>query len=322
MRICVFCGSKTGARAEYIKAARDVGRLLAERGIGVVYGGASVGLMGEVADATLAAGGEVIGVIPRGLFGREIPHRGLTDLRIVTDMHERKATMAQLSDAFLALPGGSGTLEELFEVWTWGQIGLHDKPCGLLDIGGYFGRLGGFIDHMVTEQFLRPEHRQMLSVHSDVDELLRQFELYEPPPRREYARSKAESIDALAWLHIRDRRLLMVRAKAKQLFYLPGGKREPGESDVAALTREIDEELTGKLRPETFTFVRAISAVADGFDDGRHVNMVCYSAEHDGDLAPASEIEELTWTTSADVDRCPPAGQQVLRYLNSLGLID
>lgn len=322
MRICVFCGSKTGARAEYIKAARDVGHMLAERGIGVVYGGASVGLMGEVADAALAVGGEVIGVIPRGLFGREVAHRGLTDLRVVADMHERKATMARLSDAFIALPGGSGTLEEVFEVWTWGQIGVHEKPCGLLDIDGYFGRLSAFIDHMVTEQFLKPEHRQMLSVHSDVDELLRQFELYEPPQRREYATSTRESIDTLAWLHIRDRRLLMVRSTGKQLFYLPGGKREPGESDVTALSREINEELTVNLRPETFTFARAITAVADGFDDGRHVNMVCYSAEHDGDLAAAAEIDELAWTTSADVDRCPPAGREVLRYLHSIGTID
>jgi uncharacterized protein (TIGR00730 family) len=322
MRMCVFCGSKTGARPEYLQAARDVGRELAERGIGVVYGGASVGLMGEVADAALAAGGEVIGVIPRGLFGREVAHRGLTELRIVADMHERKATMAQLSSAFIALPGGSGTLEELFEVWTWGQIGVHEKPCGLLDVNGYFEQLSGFVDHMVTEQFLRPEHRQMFTVHSDVDELLREFESYEPPRKRDYPPTKGESIDALAWLHVRDRRLLMVRSKGKQLFYLPGGKREPGESDVLALTREINEELTVNLRPETFTFVRAISAVADGFDDGRQVNMVCYSAEHDGDLAPAAEIEELTWTTSADADRCPPAGQQVLGYLHSMGTID
>jgi uncharacterized protein (TIGR00730 family) len=325
MRICVFCGSKTGARPEYVEAARNVGRLLAERGIDVVYGGASVGLMGEVADAALAAGGEVIGVIPRGLFGREVAHRGLTELRIVADMHERKATMAQLSDAFIALPGGSGTLEELFEVWTWGQIGVHEKPCGLLDVDGYFGQLNGFVEHMVVEQFLKPEHRRMLTAHSDVDELLREFESYQPPRKREYPPSKGESIDTLAWLHIRDRRLLMVRTRGKQLFYLAGGKREPGESDVRALTREINEELTVNLRPETFTFVRAITAVADGFDNfysGRQVNMVCYSAEYDGDLAAAAEIEELTWATTADSHRCPPAGQQVLGYLHSMGAID
>jgi 8-oxo-dGTP pyrophosphatase MutT (NUDIX family) len=201
-------------------------------------------------------------------------------------------------------------------------VGVHEKPCGLLDVAGYFGQLNGFVDHMVAEQFLRPEHRQMLTVHSDVDELLREFESYQAPRKRDYPPSKGESIDALAWLLIRDRRLLMVRSKGNQLFYLPGGKREPGESDVAALTREINEELSLNLRPETFTFVRAITAVADGFDDGRQVNMVCYSAEHDGDLVPAAEIDELTWTTTADTNRCPPAGQQVLSYLHSLGEID
>ncbi|MFF0148984.1 TIGR00730 family Rossman fold protein [Amycolatopsis sulphurea] len=175
MRICVFCGSSTGLSPEYAEAAAGVGKLLAQRGIGLVYGGASVGTMGVVADAALAAGGEVHGVIPEQLSSVEIAHGGLTELYVVPDMHQRKAKMAELSDAFLALPGGVGTLEELFEVWTWAQLGLHRKPIGLLDVGGYYGQLVAFADHMVEEGFLRTETRDLLAVGADAVKLLDQL---------------------------------------------------------------------------------------------------------------------------------------------------
>ena len=168
----VFCGSRDGARPEYRDAAHALGRTLAARGVGVVYGGASVGLMGAVADAALAAGGEVIGVIPRSLVAREIAHAGLTGLHVVDTMHERKARMAAVADAFVALPGGVGTLEELFEVWTWGQLGLHAKPCGLLDVAGYYAPLLAFVDRGVAEGFIRPAQRQTLIVDDDASRLL------------------------------------------------------------------------------------------------------------------------------------------------------
>lgn len=180
-RVCVFCGANPGERPLYLAAAHAVGRTLAERGIGVVYGGGSVGLMGAVADAALAAGGEVIGVIPRALELRELAHRRLTELVVVGSMHERKARMAELSDAFVALPGGMGTLEELSEVLTWGQLGLHERPCGLLDVGGYYRPLIAFFDAAVEEGFLRPEHRGMVHVEGDVARLLERFEAYRPP---------------------------------------------------------------------------------------------------------------------------------------------
>ena len=164
--VCVFCGSNAGARSVYTEAAREVGRAIAERGLRLVYGGASVGLMGALADAALGAGGEVIGVMPRALIEREIEHKGLTELHEVASMHERKALMADLSDAFLALPGGAGTLEEVFEVWTWAQLGHHRKPVGLLNAGGYFDLLIAFLDHQRREKFVRPEHRDMLIVES------------------------------------------------------------------------------------------------------------------------------------------------------------
>lgn len=179
-RICVYCGSNVGSNQAYVEAARDLGALLAARDVGVVYGGASVGLMGTVADAALAAGGEVIGVIPEALEEREVAHQGV-DLRVVGSMHERKETFVTLSDGFIALPGGLGTLEELFEILTWAQLGIHDDPCGLLDVAGYYEGLVAFLDHAVEEGFVRPEHRDLLSVTDDPETLLDAFEAYEPP---------------------------------------------------------------------------------------------------------------------------------------------
>jgi uncharacterized protein (TIGR00730 family) len=177
-RVLVFCGSSPGRRPEYAGAARELGGLLAQRGLGLVYGGASVGLMGAVADGALAAGGEVIGVIPRQLVEHEIAHRGLTDLREVSTMHERKALMADLSDAVVALPGGTGTLDELFELFTWSQLGLHRMPIGLLDVAGYWQPLLAMLDHMVRERLLRAEHRDTLLVSDDPAELLGQLAAY------------------------------------------------------------------------------------------------------------------------------------------------
>jgi len=180
-RLCVFCGSSAGRDPAYRQLAEALGRTLAERGIGLVYGGGRVGLMGALADAALAAGGAVIGVIPQALLDREIGHRGLTDLRVVGSMHERKALMAELGDGFVALPGGVGTLEELFEVWTWGQLGLHAKPCGVLDRDGFYAPLLAFLDHLVQSGFVRPAYRAMLVSAHTPEALLAAFEAYEPP---------------------------------------------------------------------------------------------------------------------------------------------
>jgi uncharacterized protein (TIGR00730 family) len=179
-RIVVFCGSSPGRRPAYVAAAQSLGRLLAARGIGVVYGGASIGLMGALADSALAAGGEVIGVIPSGLFPAEIPHAGLTEQHVVTTMHERKALMAELSDAVIALPGGTGTLDELFEMFTWSQLGLHRQPIGLLDVEGYWQPLLAFMDHMAQERFIAAEHRDTLLVESDPAALLERLESFQP----------------------------------------------------------------------------------------------------------------------------------------------
>ena len=171
-RICVFTGSSDGRRPAYRTAATALGETLVSRGYELVYGGARVGLMGAVADAVLAAGGHVIGIIPEALVAREVAHTGLPDLRVVSSMHERKALMADLSDGFIAMPGGWGTLEELFEVLTWGQLGLHAKPCGLLNVEGYFDPLLAFLTHAFEEQFVRTEYGRLLQVSASATVLL------------------------------------------------------------------------------------------------------------------------------------------------------
>lgn len=180
-RLCVFCGSSPGHDPAYRALAAEFGRVLARRGIGLVYGGGRVGMMGALADAARAEGGEVIGVIPQALMDREIGHPGLTELRVVDSMHTRKMTMGELSDGFVALPGGIGTMEELFEVWTWSQLGLHRKPCGLLDVNGFFAPLVEFVDHVVAAGFLQARHRALLCVASTPDDLLAQFAAYRAP---------------------------------------------------------------------------------------------------------------------------------------------
>ena len=180
-RICVFTGSNLGVRSEYQQAARALAEEMVARGLGLVYGGASVGLMGVLANTVLAAGGEAIGVIPRGLFRREVPHMGLTEMHEVNSMHERKALMADLADGFIALPGGFGTLDELFEITTWAQIGLHDKPVGVLDVVGYFTPLFALIVHATTEGFIPAAHRSILMREEDPAALLDRFAAYTPP---------------------------------------------------------------------------------------------------------------------------------------------
>jgi uncharacterized protein (TIGR00730 family) len=179
--VCVFCGSSKGNDPAYAEAARRLGRTLADAGIKLVYGGGHVGLMGVVADAALERGGDVIGVMPRALVEREIGHWGLTKLHIVGSMHERKALMAELSEGFIALPGGNGTLEEFFEVLTWAQLGEHDQPCGLLNVSGYYDPLLAVFDAMVDKEFLKPDHRKLVLVEEDPAALLARFEAYEPP---------------------------------------------------------------------------------------------------------------------------------------------
>ena len=179
--LCLFCGSSFGSNPAYRRAANDLGKTLAERNIRLVYGGGSVGLMGVAADACMAAGGTVIGVIPQLLMEKEVGHKGITEMHVVANMHERKALMTELADGFIALPGGYGTLDELFEALTWLQLGYHRKPVGLLNVNGFFDHLVGFIDHARDERFLRDLHRNSLCVDADLSALIKQLEKAEAP---------------------------------------------------------------------------------------------------------------------------------------------
>jgi len=179
--ICVYCGSNPGNDPAYAEQAQALARAMVERDLGLVYGGSRVGIMGVVADAVLAAGGRAVGVLPEALQRKELAHLGLTELHVVQSMHERKTMMVEKADAFVALPGGAGTLEELFETWTWAQLGFHQKPVGLLNVNGYFDALATFLDGVVSSGFMQPQHREMLVVADDPATLLTRFASYEPP---------------------------------------------------------------------------------------------------------------------------------------------
>jgi uncharacterized protein (TIGR00730 family) len=324
MRICVFCGSSSGNGGTYVEAARAFGRVLAENEIGLVYGGARVGLMGAIADAALEHDGEVVGVIPRALVDREIAHTGLSELRVVQTMHERKALMAELSDGFVALPGGTGTLDEFFEVWTWAQLGIHSKPCGLLNVGGYYDGLSGFLDHLVVEGFLRESYRTMLVMESSAEGLLRRLLSSQPQREAKWTDPRQPVIDVVAWICVRDDRVLAARSRGQKVFYMPGGKRKAGESDWHVLAREVGEELRLELRPETLSLVGLVEAPAHGHRHGTTVRMICYAAEPVGELSQlraAAEVEQLAWLTHGDRRSCAPAARAVLEILHARGLI-
>ena len=189
-RVCVFCGSNAGIRPEYGIAAQGLASVLARRGLGLVYGGGNVGLMGLLADSMLQAGGEVIGVIPQTLVAKEVAHRGVTALRIVDTMHQRKALMNELSDAFIALPGGFGTLDEFFEILTWSQLGIHGKPSGLLNVSGFYDSLLAMLDHAVNERFLRPAHRELVIADIDADLLVQRLAAFAPVATGKWANAK------------------------------------------------------------------------------------------------------------------------------------
>jgi uncharacterized protein (TIGR00730 family) len=296
MRICVFCGSSTGNNPLYANAAREVGRTLAENKIDLIYGGGRVGLMGILADAALSAGGTVIGVIPRGLVEREIQHTGLTQLHIVASMHERKIKMAELADGFIALAGGAGTLEEIFEQWTWAQLGIHHKPCGFLNSSGFFDLLRDFVDHLTREGFVRSEYASMLVFDTDPAAIIKAFLGYSAPPVKWQTPPVAQTTICIvaALVQDREKHVLLVRKKGTRAFMQPGGKLLHSESAVAALERELAEELSCSIRRGSHVFLGSFTAAAAN-EDGCTVEAALYRVELEGTIRAASEIEEIIW---------------------------
>jgi len=313
MRICVFCGSSFGNNEVYANAAREMGRTLAAHKIGLIYGGGRVGLMGALADAALNAGGAVIGVIPRSLVEREIQHTSLTELHTVATMHERKTRMAELADAFIALPGGAGTLEEIFEQWTWAQLGVHHKPCAFLNTNGYFDPLRDMIARMTGEGFLRTEHASMLIFDTDAAAILEAFRGYTPPTAIKWQPQPVIHIVA-ALVQDEARRVLLVRKKGTRAFMQPGGKLQRAESHLAALEREIGEELRCALRPGSPVFLGTFTAPAAN-ESGCLVEAALYHVELAGPITAAAEIDEVLWldpSLSEHIELAPLTRQSVL----------
>jgi uncharacterized protein (TIGR00730 family) len=300
MRICVFCGSRSGNNDLYAAAAHEMGTTLAQRGAELVYGGGRVGLMGALADAMLLAGGSVIGVMPRHLVEREIQHTRLTELHVVSTMHERKTKMSELANAFIALPGGAGTLEEIFEQWTWGQLGIHQKPCAFLNTNGYFDPLRQMIEKIVTEGFMHKDHASMLAFEADPAAILDGFASYSAPNQKwqqpSNADVQAQPVIRIVAALVQDEshRVLLVRKKGTRAFIQPGGKLRASESHLAALERELTEELQCALRPGSHEFLGTFSAPAAN-ESGSLVEAALYRVQLLGPVTPAAEIEELLW---------------------------
>jgi uncharacterized protein (TIGR00730 family) len=306
MRVCVFCGSSCGNNKLYADAAREMGRTLAQRRIDLVYGGGRVGLMGALAEAALLANGTVIGVMPQALVEREMQHTALSKLHIVATMHERKTKMAELADGFIALPGGAGTFEEIFEQWTWAQLGIHQKPCGFLNTNGYFDPLRRMITQMVDDGFLRPEHASMLVFNTEPAALIDAFGGYSPPvvkwqPPPNANESGRVVIRIVAAL-VQDEafRVLLVRKRGTRAFMQPGGKLLDTESHIDALERELGEELSCSVRPGSPVFLGTFMAPAAN-EHGCLVEAALYRVDLVGTVQAGSEIQEAIW-----FDPCQP----------------
>jgi uncharacterized protein (TIGR00730 family) len=313
MRICVFCGSNSGNHEVYANAAGEMGRTLAQRKIDVIYGGGRVGLMGALADAALIAGGAVIGVMPRSLVEREIQHTSLTELHTVATMHERKTKMAELADGFIALPGGAGTLEEIFEQWTWAQLGIHHKPCGFLNVNGYFDPLRKMIDRMAGDGFLRPEHASMLVFATEPAAIIDTFMSYSPPAAKWQPSQMVIRIVA-ALVQDEAQRVLLVRKRGTRAFMQPGGKLRHSESHLSALDREIGEELRCSVLPGSPIFLGTFTAPAAN-EIGCLVEAALYRVQLVGPISAASEIDEVAWLdpkSPGDLELAPLTRYKVL----------
>ena len=328
-RICVYAGSSPGADPAYAAAARELGAAIARRGLGLVYGGGSVGLMGEVADAVLDGGGEVIGVLPAALDRREIGHRGLTELRVVATMHERKALMAELAGAFAVLPGGLGTLEELAETATWTQLRFHDKPIGVLDVRGYWDDLARLLDHMVRERFLRAESRGLVLSDRTAAGLLDRLAAWRPrtvekwmdagASREVFAVPPRGPLLGVSAVVVRDGRVLLGRRRGAHgagTWSFPGGKPEPGEAATDAVARELAEE-TG-LRARSVTPIAWTDDVMTA--DGLHYVTLHHRVEVEpGDEPRRREPDKVDGWSWADWAAPPQPLFQPVEGLRELG---
>ena len=311
-RICIFCGANPGNNPRITDHVEELCVLLIEQGFDLVYGGGKDGLMGLIADRFLAAGRRVIGVRPKKLIEGEGSHLGLTKMIVVKDMHERKAQMMDEADLFIALPGGVGTLDEIMEVYTQVKIGFFDKFCGVLNTDYFYQGLELLLDNMVKHGFLQQNDKAKLQIEDTPQALLDRMVKW---------KSSKEEIDKIAFIFVEDGEILMTRSKGKSLYYIPGGKRDPGETDKQALIREVREELTVNIVPSTIEYVGTFRAPADRSVNDVGVKMSCYTAEFIGTPQASSEISVIRWMTFQEIDLVSRVSKKIFHFLKERDLL-
>ncbi len=309
--VCIFCGARTGFSQRIQEQVNVLCEQLIAADYHLVYGGGNAGLMRYVADIFLLHGRTVIGVRPNRLIEHEDHHPGISEMIIVDDLFERKAKMMMLSDAFIALPGGLGTLDELLEVYAHVKIGFANKRCAVFNIDGYYNQLLGLLDTMVEHGFLSVSDKQLLIVTESPLSLINELERL----------VSHRLIDKVAYIKLHEGKILSSKSKGKLQYYIPGGKREGSETDIQTLSREIKEELSVELITDSVTYMGSFMAQADGHADGILVRMTCYEANYEGELNPSHEIEEITWLSYKDIDLVSPVDKIIFEHLSGKELL-
>lgn len=312
-KVCIFCGANEGKSEEIIRQSKEICQLLIEKKCDLVYGGGKTGLMGIIANEFLNAKCEVIGVRPSKLIADEDAHSGLSKLIVVETMADRKDKMTELSDFFIALPGGVGTLDEIIETYTLQKIGFISKPSAILNSNGYYDGLIDLLDKMVDKGFLNTSARQKLVLEKSPKEVVEA--LFETVNKKE----GSKIIDKIAFIEIKEGKILMTKSFGKAKFYIPGGKRDSGEKDEETLIREIFEELSVHIAKGSSKYVGTFEAQADGKAEGTKVRLSCYKAKYSGVLKANNEIEKIEWLNYSDIEKVSYVDEIIFKFLNDKG---
>jgi len=308
-KVCVFCGANSGTSKKIINQTKLLCDLLVQSGFSLVYGGGGKGLMGIIADRFIQNGSTVIGVRPRMLIENEETHSQITQLIEVDTMQERKSKLIELSDIFIALPGGIGTLDEIIETFTLNKIGFIDKQSGILNTSGFYNDLSNQLNRMTSLGFLKEKERNQLKIANNPRELIKLLKINEPQT------NEKNEIDKIAFIEIHDKKILVSKSKGKSKFYIPGGKREDNESDEETLIREVKEELSVDIKPNTIDYFGTFIAQADGKRDGINVRMTCYEANYSRELKPSNEIEKIDWFDCSQLELVADVDKKIFRNL-------
>lgn len=315
-KVCIFCGANAGNSRLIVNHAKLLCDLLIMAGYDLVYGGGDKGLMGIIANRFLYNDKNVIGIRPRMLIENEDVHEGIGELIVVETMQERKKKMIELSDLFIALPGGVGTLDEIIETFTLHKIGFIKKPSGILNTNGFYNDLIAMLQNMTNYGFLKEVQKDRLAIGTNPHELIENLNIEEPHLDRK------REIDKIAFIEIQEGKILMSKSYGKKKYYIPGGKRDAGESDEQTLVREISEELSIKINPETINYYGTFKAQADGKEEGVQVKMTCFTATYENEIQAANEIEELRWLSFSEIDLVAQLDKIIFKQLNSSGLLN